>query len=51
MAELLAKISPETCQKYIHHKRGQAYIYVMLNVALYGTLKEAIFFGKNFPIA
>ena len=26
MAELLAKISPETYQKYVHHKHGQAYI-------------------------
>ena len=51
MAELLAKISPDTYQKYVHHKCGQAYIYVKLNVALYGTLKAAILFWNNFQIA
>ena len=47
MAKLLAKISPETYQKYVHHKRGQAYIYCKLNVALYGTLKAALLFWKK----
>jgi hypothetical protein len=47
MAELLAKISPETYQEYVHHKRGQAYIYCLLNVALYGTLKAAVLFWKK----
>ena len=27
MAELLAKIAPETYQEYVSQKRGQAYIY------------------------
>jgi hypothetical protein len=44
MAELLAKISPETYQEYVAHKRGQAFIYCKLNVALYGTLKAALLF-------
>jgi hypothetical protein len=44
MAELLAMISPETYQKYVHHKRGQAYIYCKLKVALYGALKAALLF-------
>ena len=44
IAELLAKICPDTYQKYVQHKRGQAYIYCKLNVALYGTLKAAILF-------
>ena len=44
MAELLAKISPQTYQKYIHHRRGQAFIYCELTVALYGTLKAALLF-------
>ena len=30
----------------MHHKRGQAYIYCKLNVALYGTLKATIIFWK-----
>ena len=47
MAELLAKISPETHQKYIHDKRGQALLYCKLNMALYGTLKAALLFWKN----
>ena len=46
MAELLAKISPETYQKYIHHRRGQSYIYCKVNVAIYGTLKVALLFWK-----
>ena len=44
MAELLAKLSSETCQKYVHHKRRQAFIYWDLTVALYGTLKAALLF-------
>ena len=44
MAELLAKISPETYQEYVHHRRGQAFIYCKLNVGLYGTLKAALLF-------
>ena len=47
IAELLAKICPDTYQKYVHHKRGQAQIYCKLNVALYGTLKAAILFWKK----
>lgn len=46
MAELLAKISPETYHRYVHHNCGNAYIYAKLNVALYGTLKVAILSGK-----
>ena len=48
IAELLAKRCPDTYQKYVHHKRVQAYIYCKLNVDLYGTLKAAIFFGRNY---
>ena len=44
MAELLSKISPPTYQEYVHQRRGQAYIYCKLNVALYGTLKAALLF-------
>jgi len=47
MAELLAKISPETYQKYMHHRRGQAYIYCKGNVAIYGTLNAALLFWKK----
>ena len=47
MAELLAKVSPETYQEYVYHRRGQAYIYCKLNVALYGTLKAALLFWKK----
>ena len=31
----------------MHHKRGQAYIYCKINVALYETLKSAILFWKK----
>ena len=47
MAELLAKISPETYRKYLHRRRGHALIYCKLNVALYGTLKAALLFWKK----
>lgn len=47
MVELLAKISPETYQKYVHRRREQAYIYCKLNVALYGTLKAALLFWQK----
>lgn len=47
MAELLAKIEPETYQNYVHHRRGQAYIYCEINVALHGNLKAALFFGGS----
>ena len=47
IAELLAKICPDTYQKYVHHKRGQTYLYCKLNVALYGTFKAAILFWKK----
>lgn len=44
MAELLAKQSPETYQKYVHHKREKALIYCELIIALYGSLKAALLF-------
>ena len=47
MAELLAKIAPETYQEYVSQKRGQAYIYCRVNVAIYGTLKAALLFWKK----
>jgi hypothetical protein len=47
MAELLAKIDPETYQEYVHQRRGQAYIYCRVNVAIYGTLKAALLFWKK----
>ena len=47
MAELLAKIAPDTYQEYVYHRRGQAYIYCKCNVAIYGTLKAALLFWKK----
>ena len=47
MAELLAKIAPETYQEYVHQRRGQAYIYCKVNVVIYGTLKAALLFWKK----
>ena len=47
IAELLAKIAHDMFQEYVHHNQGQAYIYCLLNVALSGTLKVAISFGRN----
>ena len=37
MAELLAKISPDDYQEFVHQHRGQSHIYCKLNVSLYGT--------------
>ena len=47
MAELLAKIAPETYQEYVSKRRGQAYIYYQVNVAIYGTLKAVLLFWKK----
>ena len=47
MAELLAKIAPETYRKYVYHGRGQSYIYCKVNVAIYRTLKAALLFWKK----
>jgi hypothetical protein len=47
MAELLAKISPEDYQKYVHQHRGQSHIYCKLNVSLYGCLKASLLFWKK----
>ena len=47
ITELLAKIDPETYQKYFHQRRGQSYIYCHVNVAIYGTLKAALLFWKK----
>ena len=47
MAMLLAKIDPPTYQEYVHHRRGEPYIYCRLNVALYGTLLAAVLFWKK----
>ena len=47
MAELLAKIAPDTYQEYVHQNRGQSYIYCKVNVAIYGTLKAALLFWKK----
>ena len=44
MAQLLAKIAPETYQEYVHQSQGQAYIYCCVKVAIYGTLKSALLF-------
>ena len=49
MAELLAKIAPETYQEYVSQKRGQAYIYCRVNVAIYGLLKPHCYSGRNYP--
>ena len=45
--ELLANISPETYQEYVHHKRGHVYIYCKLKVALHGALCAALLFWKK----
>ena len=47
MAELLAKIDPKTYHEYVHQRRGQAYIFCKVNVAIYGTLKAALLFWKK----
>ena len=47
MAELLAKIDPKTWQECVHQRRGQAYIYCRVEVAIYGTLKAALLFWKK----
>ena len=47
MAELLAKIAPETYQEYVSQKRGKAYIYCRVIIAVHGTLKAALLFWKK----
>ena len=47
MAKLLASFTPETYQEYVHQRRGQAYKYYCVNVAIYGTLKAALLFWKT----
>ena len=44
MVNVLANIAPETCQEYVHQRRGQSYIYCRVNVTMYGTLKTALLF-------
>eukprot|EP00975_Prorocentrum_lima_P031421 6593461-Prorocentrum_lima.AAC.1 len=47
MAMLLAKIDPPTYQRFVHHRRGEPYIYCRLNVALYGTILAAVLFWRK----
>ena len=47
LTELLAKIAPETYQKYVHQRQGQTYIYYRVNVVIYGTLKAVLLFWKK----
>ena len=47
MAELLAKITPETYKEYISQKFSQAHTYCRVNVAIYRTLKAALLFWKK----
>ena len=47
MAMLLAKIDPPTYQRFVHHRRGEPYIYCRLNVALYGTILVAVLFWRK----
>ena len=47
MAELLATIAPETYQEYVHQRRGEAYIYCRVNVAIYGSLEVGLLFWEK----
>ena len=51
IAELLAKIAPETYQEYVHQRRGQAYMYCLVNFAIYGTLVAALLVWKKLSIS
>jgi len=47
MAMLLAKIDPPTYQEFVHHRRGEPYIYCRLNVALMGLFSQLYCSGKS----
>jgi hypothetical protein len=47
LAELLAKVDPDTYSKYLVKERGKTVMYVQLQRALYGTLTAAMLFWKD----
>jgi sporulation-control protein spo0M len=44
VAEVIVKIDPKLCTKYIAKENGKDFIYVILQKALYGTLQAALLF-------
>eukprot|EP00957_Ditylum_brightwellii_P048478 3678444-Ditylum_brightwellii.AAC.1 len=51
MAELLVKIDPKMYHKHLRTEKGKSVLYVQLQKALYGTMKAALLFWKNFANA
>lgn len=47
LATLLARVDPETYEKYITYEKGKPVIYVKLKKALCGTLQAALLFWKD----
>ena len=47
IAKLLGNFAPETYKEYVSQRRGQAYIYCCVNIAIYGTLKAVLLFWKK----
>ena len=47
LATLLARVDPESYEKYIAYEKGKPVIYIKLKKALYGTLQAALLFWKD----
>ena len=48
MAELLTRIAPETYEEFLEYDpKGKAYMYLLLDKALYGTVQAALLFWKK----
>jgi hypothetical protein len=46
MAELICRLDPALYRKYIIDENGKTVLYVKLNKALYGTIRQLCFFGS-----
>jgi hypothetical protein len=47
LAQLLTKVDPEVCTKFLSKERRKDVLYVRLTKALYGTLQAALLFWKD----
>jgi hypothetical protein len=47
MAEVILKIDPKQCAKYVEKENGKDVTYVILAKALYETLQAALLFWQN----
>ena len=51
IAKVLAKLATKTYQEYMHRRRIEAYISCRAKVEISWTLKAALLFWNNFPVA